>query len=660
MGVGEIAYRTRTAVHQNVEKLGIGLRKTVDKSSGISVNVWQSPPTSSVDTNHYLTAADFILKGEFSVFSKKQMQLGFPPNWNLDPKTKTVAPLEFGKTLNYRDESIVGNIKYLWEPNRQLELVTMAQAFHLSGDLKYAKGCRVLLESWFKQCPYPLGVNWLSSLEHSVRLLNWSFAWHLLDCENSSLFSNEDGESFLRRWQDSIYQHCYFISGHFSFYSSANNHLLGEYMGLYVASTTWPLWKESAKWKQLAKQGFQREALKQNFSDGVNREQGIWYHHEVADMILFCGLIGRVSGDEFCPEYWLRLEAMLEYIASIMNYNGNIPMFGDSDDAVMVRFSQEPDFDVYRSLLATGAILFNRSDFKAKAERVDDKTHWLLGDNANEQFNEIPNETKQGPVRYSFPEGGYSILGHNFESPNEVRIIVDAGPLGYLSIAAHGHADALSFTLSVGGNEVLIDPGTYAYHTHQKWRDYFRGTSAHNTIMVDSEDQSVSGGNFLWLKHAESECLEFSRSNKQDVWMGAHDGYHRLKDRVNHQRQLTFEKISNLVKVVDLLTCNGSHYIDLHWHFAETCFIKIKESCVQILTDKVMVTMSMPEIDWQPQAIVGQEDPPLGWISRRFDEKQPVTTVRWSGSITGSIELTTIIQIEFIEEQCSSENKPKA
>ena len=82
-------------------------------------------------------------------------------------------------------------------------------------------------------------------------------------------------------------------------------------------------------------------------------------------------------------------------------------------------------------------------------------------------------------------------------------------PLGYLSIAAHGHADALSFTLSVGGNEILIDPGTFAYHTQKRWREYFRGTSAHNTLRVDGADQSVPGGNFLWTQHSQTRVLSF-------------------------------------------------------------------------------------------------------------------------------------------------------
>ena len=185
-------------------------------------------------------------------------------------------------------------------------------------------------------------------------------------------------------------------------------------------------------------------------------------------------------------------------------------MFGDSDDGLVVKFAQGGDFCRYRSLLASGAILFGRDDFKLKAGALDDKTRWLVGEQADSLF-EAQNAAPTGlPVRQAFPEGGYYILGRDFETESEIRLIVDAGPLGYGTIAAHGHADALSFTLSVGGIGFLIDPGTYAYHTQGRWRQYFRCTAAHNTVRVDGLDQSVSGGNFMWLKKACADCRRWS------------------------------------------------------------------------------------------------------------------------------------------------------
>ncbi len=639
MGAGEVLYRVRQAVHAGLERRGHG-RARSRAPAGAPGKVWAAPPARGFDAGIYHAAADRVLAGRFDVFALKDAALGFPPQWNRDPKTSTVAPLTFGKTLNYRDERIVGDIKYLWEPSRHAELVTLAQAWHLTREAKYAEGCRVLLESWFEQCPYPLGVHWTSSLEHGVRLANWAVAWFLLG-EDGRRIAEAD---LSRRWLDSVYRHCHFIAGHFSRHSSANNHLLGELMGLFVGATVWPLWPESARWRAQAAYEFEAEALKQNGEDGVNREQAIWYQHEVADMMLLVGLIGRANGIEFSPAYWERLERMQEFISAVMDVVGNVPMIGDADDARLVRFDPRPDADVYRSLLATGAVLFGRGDFKAKAGGFDDKSRWLLGDEAERTF-EVIEALPQAEPKRDFPLGGYSILGGCFGTAEEVRVVVDAGPLGYLSIAAHGHADALAFTLSAGGREMLIDPGTYAYHTQRAWRDYFKGTSAHNTVRMDGLDQSVSGGNFLWTRHAKARCEQFARDEARESWAGSHDGYLRLRDPVLHRRTLELDKAAGVLRVTDRLECRGRHRVELFWHGHKACAAEIEGDVVRLQRENVKVSLRMTAPGWLPQIVRGQEAPPLGWVSRRFDEKAPCPVAVWAGEIEGTTELVTEIEI---------------
>ncbi|RYZ80180.1 MAG: alginate lyase family protein, partial [Proteobacteria bacterium] len=413
------------------------------------------------------------------------------------------APLGFGKAIDYRDSKIVGDIKYLWEPGRHLELVTLALAYRITGQRQYASGALELLQSWFKQCPYPKGVHWISSLELGIRLVNWAFTWHLLGGANSPLFATDEGKSFLDVWLTSIYQHCHFINGHFSRYSSANNHLFGEYMGLFVASITWPCWPESEKWSKIAFDGLEEEAVRQNTIDGVNKEQAIYYQHEVMDMMLISHIVGATSSRRFSANFYNRFESLANFIASIMDSSGNVPMIGDADDALMVRLSYSPRSSPYRSLLGACAVLFDRSDFKKHAGLFDEKNRLLFGEPGIVKWDALSNVGPSTP-QMTFPEGGYFILGSRFGHEDEVKAVFDCGPLGYLSIAAHGHADALALTLSVAGEQMLIDPGTFAYHTEKVWRDYFRGTSAHNTIRVDQLNQSQIGGNFMWLSKATS------------------------------------------------------------------------------------------------------------------------------------------------------------
>ncbi|HUF81750.1 MAG TPA: hypothetical protein VMN03_11480, partial [Burkholderiales bacterium] len=130
-----------------------------------------------VDATACLKAADRIAEGRFDVFALRDVRLGSPPPWNRDPRTGKDAPLDYGKLLDYRNPRLVGDIKYLWEPNRHLHLVTLAQAYDLSGDERYFEVIRQHLESWFDACPYLEGANWSSALESAIRLINWAVTW---------------------------------------------------------------------------------------------------------------------------------------------------------------------------------------------------------------------------------------------------------------------------------------------------------------------------------------------------------------------------------------------------------------------------------------------------------------------------------------------------
>lgn len=644
MGAPEIAHRVHEAVRRRSERMGFG-RARPPEPAGQSTAAWLADPRPAVDTAAYVAAADRILAGRFDVFAMRDVDLGFPPDWHRDPRTGTTAPRAYGPAIDYRDERIVGDIKYLWEPNRHLELVTLAQAWALTRDERYAQGCRKLLESWWEACAYPSGVQWASALELGIRLQNWSVAWQLLGGEDSPLHQGPAGQAWRRRWLDAVYCHAHHVERHLSRHSSANNHLLGELMGLAVAGWTWPLWPDARRWRATAERQFVEEALRQNAPDGVNLEQGIWYHHEVADMMLLFMRQGAACGFDVGPAYQARWTAMLEFIAATMDAGGHVPSIGDADDAVMVRFDPRETFDAYRSLLASGAVLLERPDFAARAGECDDKTRWLLGDAACARFDALRAAHRPAVPRQAFPDGGYWILGSDWETRDEVRIVADAGPLGYLSIAAHGHADALALTISAGGQPMLIDPGTYAYHTHKRWRDYFRGTSAHNTVAVDGLDQSTIGGNFMWMQHAEARCERWEPGPDRTVWTAVHDGFRRLSDPVTHRRTLTWDRVRRTLEVLDELICDGAHDAAWFWHFDAGCAVTLEADLLTATRQGRTLTLQVPTGMHDVALVSGRDDPPLGWQSPSFDSKHPCHTLTWRAAVNGSARWVTRIDL---------------
>jgi len=322
-----------------------------------------------------------------------------------------------------------------------------------------------------------------------------------------------------------------------------------------------------------------------------------------------------------------------------------VPMFGDADDGYVVRLDQDPGFSPFRSALAIGALLFRRGDFKLKAGALDDKARWLLGRDALQQYAALDAEATRLPSRQSFAEGGYYILGAEFDTPGEVRAVVDAGALGYTAIAAHGHADALSFTLSVGGREFLIDPGTYAYHTQERWRQYFRGTSAHNTVRLDGRDQSEQGGNFLWLQKARAGCGLWLSSSDKDSFEGWHDGYMRLDDPVKHRRLIELDKRARRLLIEDSLEMGEEHEVELFFHCAEDCRVDAAGEGYRLERDGIALHLQLPA-GGASELYRGSLSPLLGWVSRAFDRRQATTTIVWRAKLSTPALLRTIIQID--------------
>jgi uncharacterized heparinase superfamily protein len=216
--------------------------------------------------------------------------------------------------------------------------------------------------------------------------------------------------------------------------------------------------------------------------------------------------------------------------------------------------------------------------------------------------------------------------------PGEVFCLCDAGPLGFLSIAAHGHADALSFTLSVGGRPVIVDAGTYVYHADKAWRDYFRGTPAHNTITIDGVDQSQSGGIFLWTLKAVTRVLEWKPSEAGGRLVAQHDGYTRLPGQPLHRRSI--ELTDRRLLIADEVDGQGTHDIEWRLHFHPDCTVSLNAG--RCLVDcgggRIELTLDAT-LQWR----IESGGIRAGWFSPAFNVKTPCPTL--IGSTTASLPI---------------------
>jgi len=574
-----------------------------------------------VDRDWYdslLARAERIAEYRLDLFDLKDKHLGNPIIWNRDHKRGQDTPMMFSPSLDYRDVNKVGDCKFVWEPNRHHQLVVLGRAYRLSGDTRFANAVAEQLDSWLMQNPYGVGMNWRSGLELGVRLINWVWALDLI--EEAAVINNR----LRHRILDSVSRHIWEIDRKYSRGSSINNHLIGEAAGVFVATSYFPYLKEAASWRAASQKILCREILHQTFPDGGTSEQAMGYHFFVLQFFVIVGMTARATGGDMSESYWSRLEKMFEFMATLSEGGNCLPSFGDSDDGYVLDLGSNPHS--IREWLAVGAALFKRGDFKATAGAVSEPVRWLLGKSGFDRYDSTPEPENRECHSTAFSKTGYYLLQRGaLDSPECISVVFDCGPLGMGALAGHGHADALSFTLRAFGRDVLVDPGTYDYFSYPKWRQYFRSTRAHNTVVIDGRDQSEMLGPFLWGKRAKAECLNWQPTDTGGKVVGEHDGYSHLRDPVIHKRMIDLDGRELVVR--DDIMARAQHEIQIFFHFAEHCVVELAGKNA-FLVD-VGLGMIVIELDpsLQVELFNGSEDPICGWVSRGYHQKQASTTL---------------------------------
>ncbi|MGA3086702.1 MAG: alginate lyase family protein, partial [Thermodesulfobacteriota bacterium] len=536
-----------------------------------------------------------------------------------------------------------GRIINVWELNRHFYFYDLGKAFALTGDRRFAETLIRHLESWIDQNPIGIGINWYSPMECGLRLVSWLWGLFFISERGRSgndlslILPPENRQKILT----SIYWQTYYIEKDLSKYSSANNHLVGEALGLFWVGSLLPFLGRAQTWRRKGWTILVREIEKQVFPDGVSKEQSTRYLFFLFDVYALAIRLAQKQSLAIPRIIWDRLEKICEYIMAQMDEGGNLPDWGDSSDGLACRL-HATSFHPYRSLLTNGAIWFNRGDFKYWGRRLDERNFWLGSKDEIQRYEELEPEASERESRI-FPEGGQLILRKGREG-NEAVLSFDAGSFGFLSIAAHAHADALSFTLSVGGTPILIDPGTYLYHDGGKWRYYFRGTRAHNTIEVDGQDQAVSGGPFMWFSKPKVFMTRFVLNPDFDYIQAHHSGYERLAESVRHERSVFFDKKETFWVIKDNLESQGSQSIFQTFHFHPECQLKFIDShLLEVAVNNNSILYLKVDPKFRSSLHRGEEDPLLGWFSPAFGQKYPTTTLVGEKQIKGSETFLTLL-----------------
>jgi hypothetical protein len=537
-------------------------------------------------------------------------------NWHLDPQSGHSWPRDYFEKIDrwMWSERRLGDNKLPWELNRHQYYFTLGKAYWLTGDECYADKFSDQVLSWIRQNPLGFGINWYSSLEIGIRLISWIFGFHFF--RSSSRFMKRASKLFLK----SLYQQVDFLYNHLTLTEEVrNNHIIGEAAALIFVGCLFDEFKDADKWLHTGLQIFEHELIAQTFSDGVNKEQATSYHRFVLDFLLLIIVLTRRGA--ILPSTQLEeiLEKMLNYVMCATMPNGGIPMIGDADDGRGYLFDECAEFWDFRDLLAVGAVLYERPDYKFVAKDFGEEAFWLLGPEGLHAFDEFESKIPQD-TSFSFPQAGHYVLREDWIADSDFAFF-KCGPfgLGGDGFCAHSHCDLLSFILSIQGIPIIVDSGTYTYHG--LLRDQFRITSAHNTVIIDNHEQAKPIRHFGWQTVPQAKCL---------LWEGNKVvGSMQTTPDVTHKRELGYSK-NKVWEINDTFQGKGVHEISWFFHFHPDLLLRWNDESNRIVVEsnKYSFVEFLLPIGVQVQL-------KSGWYSAGYGRKErnPLLIAIWHGKL---------------------------
>jgi hypothetical protein len=289
---------------------------------------------------------------------------------------------------------------------------------------------------------------------------------------------------------------------------------------------------------------------------------------------------------------------MYEYNLRAMTPEGRLPPLNDAGYTYVIDSLQE------------GAELFNRSDFRWAATRGTE------GD--------APDYTS-----VAFPYAGQYVMRSGWD-PDDRYLLFESGPFGI----GHQHEDKLSMFIYSHGRVLLTEAGTYSYD-RSKYRRYVLGTWAHNTILVDGEQQHRRG---LVETYAADEPLSnlWIHTGTFDAADGCYeDGYgpDRSID-ATHERTVVFVR-SDYWVVVDRVDATGPHTYDILWHLNNGAAGNDPKTLTAWGADEGVANLLVTPAaaaGLSLEIVTGRDEPVLGFAPAKSKRPIPVLNYKLRGN----------------------------
>jgi hypothetical protein len=529
MSPGEVAYRVRLAARDRwfvpawerepaaraYARLFRG--PAADALAAPPLRAWIHRPASAAGIEFELEEARAIAAGRWRLFGH-DVAIGDPPRWNANALTGVEWPDAPSRSIDCHGMSGAGGAggaggpKFAWELGRLTPLPSLVLVTRATGDPAPARRAARWLADFAAHAPLGRGIHHTSGIEMAVRVLTTSATLALLGPGGV-----EEPEAVLGL----LAQQALWCRDHLSLGSSANNHLLAELAAVVTAGSLWPSLRPAKALRRAGLAHLERELLRQIHPDGTSAEQAFGYVPFVWELALLSLHAAECAGERVRTEVWERMSRSLEFMRAVRLPGGRAPQVGDEDDGrILLAWDGPSRLDLVGNALAA------RLGADALAPGATGLAMLLFG--ADER---VPREAADGVHR--FPDGGWTVWR------DRGRLVTfDHGPLGLGTLAAHGHADALSVTIWNEADGLVVDPGTFAYQEDAAARERCRSTPVHSTVHFGGRSQSRSLGPFLWGRKAvvaqagEFQACTWASGERHERRVEVAGGSVRIEDRV--------------------------------------------------------------------------------------------------------------------------------
>lgn len=549
------------------------------------------------ESNVSVEEAERILAGEIKFFSRDLHQMGFPPDWRLDPVSRTrMDSAQHWSLLSHEGQE---DIKFIWEASRFGFAYTLVRAYASTQDERYAEAFWQAVESWAESNPPNTGPNWMDGQEAALRIMAWTFGMYgfaesaaatpqrislltvLVAAHAERIYKNTDFAIFTR-----------------------GNHAITEALGLWLAGLLFPELKDAKKYLSFGQEALEREGRAQIFTDGTYAMYSLNYHRFVLHVYLYAIQLGKLNGISFSSGLNTLVARSIEFISQLIDLQtGQISLYGSNDGALILPLNH-CDFTDFRPLLQLGSVIMTGKRI-LEAGEWDEDVFWLCGPQAL-----ATEQTSLEQTNSNFPIGGVHIL-HGEQGKAVIRCTdFQARP---------SHADQLHMDLWLHGQNFACDAGTYLYNGTGFWTNGLAHTSVHNTVTVDSKDQMTKFSRFIWIDWSSGKVLR----RTGDLWQGEHDSY----KPVRHKRTVLALEGDRWL-VVDHLDAKEAHRYSLQWLLNDVPFVENKNSIRLNYGSRVYeVQTGLAEGEGRFSVVRADPNSTRGWRSRYYGHKEPALSV---------------------------------